>query len=84
MTNAVESEDFLSERQRAEDILLGNLGYGEEAHIKSVKKSKSGYCGVGVWSDGEEFDFESEEELEDLELWALSILTESKGSAESK
>ena len=76
MAQSAASDDFLSEHQRAEDILLGNLGYGEDAQIVTVQKSSSGYCGTGKWSDGELFEFESDTDLEDLEIWALTVLTE--------
>lgn len=64
----------LSPRVRAEDILLGSLGFGEEARIESIERTDSGYRGTGVWPDGERFDFESEEQLEELDEWALSVL----------
>lgn len=69
-----ESDDFLDERTRAQDILLGALGFGEEAKILSVLKTECGYAGKGIWPDGEEFDFESTDEPTELELWALDIL----------
>jgi len=67
-------EDFLESRKRAEDILLGGLGYGEDASIIKLERANDGYRGEGRWSDGEKFDFESEGELEELELWALEVL----------
>lgn len=67
-------EDFLNERTRAEDILLGALGFGEEATIVSVEKTRKGYRGVAKWASGETFEFSSDEELDELEEWALSIL----------
>ncbi|RME58553.1 MAG: hypothetical protein D6780_06520 [Candidatus Dadabacteria bacterium] len=68
-------EDFLQPKQRAEDILLGSLGYSEEASIVNVEKTESGYKGIGVWKDGVTFTFKSEGPLSSLEEWALSILT---------
>lgn len=65
-------EEF-TERQRAEDILLGSLGFGEDAHIDSVQITPNGYSGTGVWSDGEHFEFACDEELDDLQRWALGI-----------
>jgi hypothetical protein len=64
------------ERTRAEDIILGSLGYGENARILEVQYNETGtgYVGKGVWPDGEEFSFASEEKLEALEYWALKIL----------
>lgn len=73
-------DDFLSERVRAEDILLGALGFGEDARIVEIEQTSNGYRGVGQWTDGETFEFESEEEIDDLEKWALEIL-EGKGAS---
>jgi hypothetical protein len=67
-------DDFLDERQRAEDILLGSLGFAEEAKIVFVERAEVGYRGTGAFTDGERFEFSSEEELGELEEWALSIL----------
>ena len=67
-------EDFLSEKSRAEDILLGSLGIGEEAKIVSIELTNQGYKGIAVWSDGEEFPFENDDEINDLQRWALKIL----------
>lgn len=71
-------EDFLNEKTRAEDILLGSLGFGEEAKIVSVHITASGYAGKGRWADGEEFDFDCDDDLDDLQQWALTILTGKK------
>jgi hypothetical protein len=68
-------DDLLDERKRAEDILLGSLGFGEDASILSIQKTKEGYQGKGQWTDGSLFEFESDDELGDLEVWALGILT---------
>jgi hypothetical protein len=67
-------DDDLSPQARAEDILLGSLGFGEEAKIVTVEKTEQGYRGVGVWPDGEEFQFENDDELDDLQVWALRVL----------
>lgn len=67
-------EDFLEERQRAEDILLGSLGYGSEATVISLSASATGYNGTGRWPDGEVFEFESDGELDSFQLWALGIM----------
>ena len=67
-------DDDLSPQARAEDILLGSLGFGEEATIVSLEKTDHGYRGVGVWPDGEEFQFENDDELDDLQVWALQVL----------
>ena len=67
-------EDDLSPRSRAEDILLGSLGFGEDAKLVSVKRTELGYCGEGVWPDGEKFQFENDDQLDDLQVWALEVL----------
>jgi hypothetical protein len=67
--------DELSPHVRAEDILLGSLGFGEEAKIVTVERWAIGYRGVGVWPDGEEFSFECQEEMDALQEWALGLMT---------
>ncbi len=66
--------DDLSPRVRAEDILLGALGFGEDARVISIERTDSGYKGVAVWPDGEQFEFESDDKLEELDEWALTVL----------
>ena len=74
-------EDFLSERNRAEDIILGTLGFGEDASIISISFTESGfYKGIGRWADGETFEFGSEDVPGELEMWALKILGAKKVS----
>jgi hypothetical protein len=73
--------DDLSPQVRAEDIILGSLGFGEEARVVSIERTPEGYKGIGRWADGEEFPFESDDELDDLQDWALSIVLESKKAA---
>jgi len=68
------SEEFLREDKRAEDIILGSLGIGEDATIVSLERTLEGYKGTARWSDGDSFEFESEDTLDDLQLWALEIL----------
>jgi hypothetical protein len=68
-----ESDD-LSPQVRAEDIILGSLGFGEEARIVSIERTPHGYQGIGRWADGEEFPFESDDDLDELQEWALQIL----------
>lgn len=68
------NSDDLSPQARAEDILLGSLGFGEEAKIVTIEKTPEGYRGVGVWPDGEQFQFENDDELDELQLWALKVL----------
>ena len=64
----------LSPQVRAEDIILGSLGYGEEARIVSIERTPEGFKGIGRWADGEEFSFESDEEIDELTEWALTIV----------
>jgi hypothetical protein len=67
-------DDLHDERLRAEDVLLGSLGYGEGARVLSVCRTIEGYRGRAAWNNGEEFEFESESDLEHLEEWALGVL----------
>jgi hypothetical protein len=68
-------ENCLDEKTRAEDILLGSLGFDSEAKIIEVKLTAQGYQGRGRWSDDNEtFDFQSEEEADELEKWAVGVL----------
>jgi hypothetical protein len=70
-------DDFLSEKIRAEDILLGALGFAEDARIVSIQRTKLGYRGLGRYSsDGHEFEFDCDEELDELQEWALGIVEE--------
>jgi hypothetical protein len=78
------NRDELSPRVRAEDILLGSLGYGEEARIVSVERTSEGYRGIGAWADGEQFPFESEDEVDELTEWALKVLLDSQTAASSR
>jgi hypothetical protein len=66
---------------RAEDIILGSLGFGEEARVVSIERTSDGYKGIGRWADGEEFPFESEDEMDELTEWALQILLDSKNAS---
>lgn len=66
--------DDLSPHVRAEDIILGALGYGEEARIVSIERTPEGFRGIGRWADGEEFAFENDDEVDELTEWALQIL----------
>lgn len=75
-------DDDLSPQVRAEDIILGSLGYGEEARVVSIERTPDGYKGIGRWADGEEFPFESDDEIDELTEWALGILL--TGAASSK
>lgn len=65
--------EYLSEVTRAEDILLGSLGYGEGASIIAVEVTSSGYAGTAQWDDGQIFEFRSDEKLTELETWALEV-----------
>jgi len=66
-------EDFLNELTRAEDIILGSVGIDGEAKIIDVELRSTGYAGVARWPDGETSPFAMEEELTDLEKWALEV-----------
>ncbi len=66
-------EEFLSERNRAEDILLGGLGYAEDASIVSIQRGAEGFKGIGKFSDGVEFEFSCDDELDELQQWALVV-----------
>jgi len=70
------ADDFLSERTRAEDIILGSLGFGQDAKITSIAATAEGFTGQGVFQDGDTFTFENDDELSTLEQWALAILLE--------
>ena len=71
-------EQELSPETRAEDIILGSLGFGEEARIVSIERTPSGYRGVASWPDGERFSFENDDDLSELDEWALGILLKTK------
>jgi hypothetical protein len=73
--------DDLSPQVRAEDIILGSLGYGEEARIVSIERTPEGFKGIGRWADGEEFSFESDDEIDDLTEWALQIVMKGEGKS---
>lgn len=68
------SADGFDDRSRAEDVLLGSLGFGEEAQLLKIERCGDGYRGNATWPDGETFEFQSEEIVTDLERWALSVL----------
>jgi hypothetical protein len=73
------NDDLEDERSRAEDIILGSLGYGLEAKILWIKETNSGFVGKGKWlSSSEEFDFKSDGDLLELEIWALDVLLSNK------
>lgn len=69
------ADDCLDERTRAEDILLGALGFDTDASIVTLKETQDGFAGQARWSDGEEFPFQSDDELSELEQWALGVLS---------
>ena len=66
--------EVITERDRAEDILLGTLGYGQDARLITVERIPNGYKGSGSWSDGEEFSFSWDDGLDDMQEWALGLL----------
>lgn len=71
-------KDILAEQVRAEDILLGSLGFDSDASIITVKATREGYKGIASWSDGEEFEFESDDGREELEDWAIDVILKAK------
>lgn len=72
-------DSFLDEKTRAEDIILGSLGFGEEAKIITIKRTADGFTGTGLWADGDSFTFENDDDLDELQEWALTILIPLKG-----
>jgi len=74
---ASKKDDFLEETTRAEDIILGGLGFGEEAKIVEICFQGEGFTGTGAWTDGVEFEFSSDDELTALEQWAIQVLQKS-------
>lgn len=77
----IPAEDFLDEKTRAEDILLGSLGFDADAKLISIEPTSTGYKGRACWiTDGEEFFFESDDSIDDMQKWALKVLiTKSSG-----
>ena len=71
------TEEF-SELSRAEDILLGSMGYGEGAKLANVTIAGDQITLHGEFSDGEAFSADIDQELSDLEHWALNILEASR------
>jgi len=71
-------ETFLSPEIRAEDIILGAAGIGEEGKLLTLEEGEKGYTGEVQFHDGEILRFVSEDELSDLEIWAISILRDNK------
>jgi len=67
-------KELLAPAHRAEDILLGALGFSEDARIVTIQKTSAGFSGLGEYADGEQFKFVSDGELSKLETWALSEL----------
>lgn len=68
------TDEMEDERVRAEDILLGTHGFGEDARLLELYVTKDGYRGRGVWADGEAFEFCSDEAPGELECWAIEVL----------
>ena len=74
------SADKLDPLTRAEDILLGALGYDVSASIIEVHPTENGYAGSGKYVDGEVFEFESGAGLAELESWAIKVITQGGSS----
>lgn len=64
----------LSAEERAEDIILGGLGFGEDARIVSLERCSQGFRGEAAFSDGERSPFASDEAPSEIEEWALNVL----------
>jgi len=69
------NDSWLSERQRAEDIILGGLGFGEDVTILEIKNSTFGFKGKAMYRDGSRIDIRNDDQLSELEIWALTILS---------
>jgi hypothetical protein len=69
-------DDLEDERIRAEDVLLGSHGFGEDARLVALSVSQAGYRGIGQWSDGSQFEFESDDLVSEIERWAVEVLQE--------
>jgi hypothetical protein len=82
----MKQDDILNPETRAEDIILGGLGFSESARIISISHNsqKGVFFGVGEYNDGEQFDFHSEDPISSLEEWALTILSERDSSQENR
>jgi hypothetical protein len=59
---------------RAEDILLGSLGYGEDAKLTALYHVGSALHGSVTFSDGLQDLFQLDDELTELERWAVNHL----------
>lgn len=59
---------------RAEDIILGALGFGEAASLVSIFQNNDGYTGIARFDDGEEVEFQSDGEVSDVERWAIEVI----------
>jgi len=69
------SSEELSEISRSEDILLGAMGFSEDARLKRVVvKREEVFLEGSFTSDGETFVSKFDGEFGPLESWALEIL----------
>jgi hypothetical protein len=76
-----ENDEGLDEVSRAEDVILGSLGFGEDAKIIEFRRDGEVYRGIASWSDGEQFEFETAvTEMSELELWAVDTFMKAAGS----
>lgn len=67
-------DSWLKAHVRAEDIILGSIGLGDDAKLQWVKRTDDGFAGEAKWSDGEVFTFQSDDEMTELEQWAIELL----------
>ena len=71
----MKDNDELSELSRAEDILLGALGYSDDAKLEEVHLTEHEITLHGIFlSDGEKFVVNYDCECGALEEWAIEIL----------
>lgn len=69
------TEEELSDLSRAEDILLGAMGYSDDAKLEKVKiLGEQIFLNGAFRSDGESFSVKFDCERGKLEDWALEIL----------
>jgi hypothetical protein len=67
-------EDFLKPETRANDIILGSLGFASEGRVIVIERYAEGYRGKARFDDGEELEFDSPGPLDQLEEWAIGVL----------
>jgi len=71
-------ESWLNEQERAQDIILGSLGFGEDVKLLSFEETSEGFKGIAIFPDGIEIAIENDGELTHLERWALGVLASAR------